>query len=162
MRLVLQGATLDRSGAFRSGTLSPCTGWPRTDSAANHAREIQGLKASRNLPDARTRAPVTPVSLHSSDVSAQRKVRGVKRGQETILGVLSPFVSAVRRRQFLPPVRTGVSAADGGNFPESFIKALPEQRPCTPATESASRSFAARFLLRVPVRRSTAPPCARW
>ena len=30
MRLVLQGATLDRSGAFRSGTLSPCTGWPRT------------------------------------------------------------------------------------------------------------------------------------
>ena len=30
MRLVLQGATLDRSGAFRSGTLSPCTVWPRT------------------------------------------------------------------------------------------------------------------------------------
>ena len=30
MRLVLQGATLDRSGAFRSGTLPPCTGWPRT------------------------------------------------------------------------------------------------------------------------------------
>ena len=29
-RLVLQGATLDRSGAFRSGTLPPCTGWPRT------------------------------------------------------------------------------------------------------------------------------------
>ena len=30
MRLVLQGATLDRSGAFRSGTLPPCTVWPRT------------------------------------------------------------------------------------------------------------------------------------
>ena len=59
--------------------------------AAVDAREIQGLKASRNLPDARNRAPVTPVSLHISDVSAQRKVRGVKRGQETILGVLSPF-----------------------------------------------------------------------
>ena len=29
-RLVLQGYTLDRSGAFRSGTLPPCTGWPRT------------------------------------------------------------------------------------------------------------------------------------
>ena len=106
-RLVLQGYTLDGSGAFRSGTLPPCTVWPRTDSAANHARKIQGLKASRNLPDARNRAPVTPVSLHISDVSAQRKVRGVKRGQETILGVLSPFVSAVRRRQFLPPVGTG-------------------------------------------------------
>ena len=130
--------------------------------AANYAREIQGITASRYLPDARNRAPVSPVSLHISDVSAQRKVRGVKRGQETIFGVLSPFVSADRRRQFLSPVRTGVSAAEGGNFLESFIKALPEQRPCAPATESASRSFAARFLLRVPVRRSTAPPCARW
>ena len=59
--------------------------------AANYAREIQGITASRNLPDVRNRAPVTPVSLHISDVSAQRKVRGVKRGQETILGVLSPF-----------------------------------------------------------------------
>ena len=36
----------------------------------------------------------------------QRKVRGVKRGQETILGVLSPF--ALRRGH-------GVSAAEGGN-----------------------------------------------
>ena len=139
--------------------------------AANYAREIQGITASRYLPDARNRAPVTPVSLHIFDVSAQRKVRGVKRGQETILGVLSPFVSAAGRRQFLPPVGTGnprrrpptiSPPPDGGNFPESFIKALPEQRPCAPATESASRSFAARFLPRVPVRRSTAPPCARW
>ena len=106
-RLVLQGYTLDGSGAFRSRKRTPCTGWPRTDSAANHAREIQGLKASRNLPDARNRAPVTSVSLHIFDVSAQRKVRGVKRGQETILGVLSPFALAGenrrlrrRRRQF--------------------------------------------------------------
>ena len=75
--------------------------------AANYAGEIQGITASRYLPDARNRAPVTPVSLHIFDVSAQRKVRGVKRGQETILGVLSPFVSAGenrrlrrRRRQF--------------------------------------------------------------
>ena len=122
--------------------------------AASYARKIQGNKASKNLPDARNRAPVTPVSLHISDVSAQRKVRGVKRGQETIPGVLSPFVSAGRPRQS--------PAAEGGNFLESFIKALPEQRPCAPATESAFRSFAARFLPRVPVRRSTAPPCARW
>ena len=74
--------------------------------AANHAREIQGITASQNLPDARNRAPVTPVSLHISDVSAQRKVRGVKRGQETMFGVLSPF--ALRRGH-------GVSAAEGGN-----------------------------------------------
>ena len=71
--------------------------------AADNAREIQGITASQNLPDARNRAPVTPVSLHISDVSAQRKVRGVKRGQETILGVLSPFVSAGRPRHPRPP-----------------------------------------------------------
>ena len=29
-RLLLQEHTLDRSGAFRSGTLPPCTVWPRT------------------------------------------------------------------------------------------------------------------------------------
>ena len=48
--------------------------------AANYASEIQGSSAAYKLKDARNRAPVTPVSLHISDVSAQRKVRGVKRG----------------------------------------------------------------------------------
>ena len=74
--------------------------------AAVDARKIQGSSATYKLKNARNRAPVTPVSLHISDVSAQRKVRGVKRGQETILGVLSPF--ALRRGH-------GVSAAEGGN-----------------------------------------------
>ena len=76
--------------------------------AANYAREIQGITASQNLPDARNRAPVTPVSLHISDVSAKRKVRGVKRGQETIPGVLPPLVLAGEHRQS--------HAAFGGNF----------------------------------------------
>ena len=48
--------------------------------AANHASKIQGSSAAYKLKDARNRATVTPVSLHISDVSAQRKVRGVKRG----------------------------------------------------------------------------------
>ena len=74
--------------------------------AADNAREIQGITASQKRTDARNRAPVTPVSLHISDVSAQRKVRRVKRGQETMFGVLSPF--ALRRGH-------GVSAAEGGN-----------------------------------------------
>ena len=67
--------------------------------AASYARKIQGNKASKNLPDARNRAPVTPVSLHISDVSAQRKVRGVKRGQETMVGVLSPLALAGEHRR---------------------------------------------------------------
>ena len=111
-RLVLQEHALDRGGAFRSRKLPPCTEWPRTDSAADHARKIQGITASQNLPDARNRAPVTPVSLHISDMSAQRKVWGVKRGQETI-GVLSPFAPAGGHRRLrrqtaaFPPVNTG-------------------------------------------------------
>ena len=122
--------------------------------AANHAREIQGLKAPPKLPDARNRAPVTPAfAAHLRCVSA-------KEGKGSLRGDRKPYL--VSCPLLFPPVRTGVSAAEGGNFPESFIKALPEQRPCAPATESASRSFAARFLPRVPVRRSTAPPCARW
>jgi|GEM_PF-2560849 len=104
-RLVLQGPTLDGSEAFRSRTLPPCTVWPRTDSATDNAREIQGLTASQNLPDARNRAPVTHVSLHISDVSAQRKVRGVKRGQETIRCPV-PFCPSPWARRF-PPVNTG-------------------------------------------------------
>ena len=56
-RLVLQDTALDGSGAFRSANQAPCTVWPRTDSAANHAKYIQGLTASPNLPDARNRAP---------------------------------------------------------------------------------------------------------
>ena len=52
--------------------------------AADNAKSIQGITASQKRTDARNRAPVTSVSLHISDVSARRKVRGVKRGQETI------------------------------------------------------------------------------
>ena len=85
--------------------------------AADNAREIQGITASRNLPDARNCAPVTPVSLHISDVTAQRKVRGVKRGQETMFGVLSPFVPAGEHRLSPPP--------DGGNFPSAVGTASP-------------------------------------
>ena len=78
--------------------------------AADNAREIQGITASQNLPDARNRALVSPVSLHISDVSAQRKVRGVKRGQETIPGVLSPFVPAGEHRHPRPPKAANVHA----------------------------------------------------
>ena len=37
-RLVLQDTALDGSGAFRSANQAPCTVWPCTDSAANHAK----------------------------------------------------------------------------------------------------------------------------
>ena len=73
--------------------------------AAVYAREIQGITATYKLKNARNRAPVTPVSLHISDVSAQRKVRGVKRGQETIRCPVPFCPSPWARRS--PPVNTG-------------------------------------------------------
>ena len=107
-RLVLQGSMLDGSGAFRSGTPPPCTVWPRTvmrgkSRKGNSGPESVSKSARRTEP-----SPRNPrFAAHLRCVSAKRKVRGVKRGQETILGVLSPFVSAARRRQFLSSVGTG-------------------------------------------------------
>ena len=139
--------------------------------AANYAREIQGITASHKRNDARNRAPVPPrFAAHLRCVSA-KEGKGSQEGTGNHTWCPVPFCLC-RQTAAIPPAggnrqsssasADNLSPPDGGNFPESFIKALPEQRPCAPATESASRSFAARFLLRVPVRRSTAPPCARW
>ena len=98
-----KGQRLIEAELFAAESCRPAPSGRALLCAADNAREIQGITASQKRTDARNRAPVTPVSLHISDVSAQRKVRGVKRGQETILGVLSPFVSAARRRLSLPP-----------------------------------------------------------
>ena len=149
-----QDTALDRSRKlFAATAFAPCTGWPRTVMRGELRKGNSGHNSVPiSLPDARNRAPVTPFRCTSSMCQRKKKVWGVKR-DETILGVLSPFIRQETPAIPLPPRRS---------FLESFIKALPEQRPCAPATESASRSFAARFLPRVPVRRSTAPPCARW
>ena len=105
-RLVLQDTALDGSGAFRRTRRTLCTVCPRTDSAANHARQIQGLTASQNLPDARNRAPVPSVSLHISDVSAQRRVWGSQEGAREPYGALAPFCLR-RQTAAFSPVNTG-------------------------------------------------------
>ena len=138
--------------------------------AANHASEIQGSSAAYKLKDAQNRAPVTPVSLHISDVSAQRKVRGVKRGQETILGVLSPFaprrgygVSAGRPRQsprrghgvFSAARRRRLPAAFGGNFYDG------RQFPSLTQVVSLSRTIVTIYPF-LPKLSATIRPSAVW
>ena len=103
-----KGTSLMEAELFAAECRRPAPSGRALLCAADNAREIQGITASRNLPDARNCAPVTPVSLHISDVTAQRKVRGVKRGQETMFGVLSPFVPAGEHRQS-PAAKGGVS-----------------------------------------------------
>ena len=72
--------------------------------AAPYARKIQGLTASQNLPDARNRAPVTPVSPRDRRESRRKGgFGGVKRGQGNHTVPLPPFVSAGRPRQSPSP-----------------------------------------------------------
>ena len=79
-----KGTPLMEAELFAAQGERPAQNGRALSCAAVHAREIQGITAPQKRTDARNRAPITPVSLHISDVSAQRKVRGVKRGQETI------------------------------------------------------------------------------
>ena len=115
-RLVLQGPTLDGSEAFRSRTLPPCTVWPRTDSATDNAREIQGLTASQNLPDARNRAPFLPFRRATAGSRGAKEGLGESRGGKGTIRCPCPLLPlsvgtdnplAVGTASPLPP--------DGGN-----------------------------------------------
>ena len=109
--------------------------------AADNAREIQGITASQKLPDARNRAPVTPVSLRDRRESRRKGgFGGVKRGQGNHLVPLPPFAPAAGRRQSLLAVGTAYPAGEhrlsrrriGGN-------AQPCHGEYPPAREGLSR-----------------------
>ena len=74
MRLVLQGATLDRSGAFRSTIQTPCTGWPRTVMRGALRKENSG---PNSVPKSARRTEPSPVPTFSR---ATEGSRGAKEG----------------------------------------------------------------------------------
>ena len=92
MRLVLQGATLDRSGAFRSGTLPPCTGWPRTVMRGALRKENSG---SNSVPKSARRTEPSPrfscFAARPKGVAVQRRVWGSQEGAREPYGALAPF-----------------------------------------------------------------------
>ena len=99
-RLVLQGSTLDGSGAFRSGTLPPCTVWPRTVMRGKSRKLTSGHNSVPKSARRTEPSPRFPRLAANASLSGQRKVKGVSRGD---IGnrrcPTSPFVSAARRRQ---------------------------------------------------------------
>ena len=91
-RLVLQGYTLDRSRAFRSGELPLCTGWPRTVMRGKPRKLTSGPDS---VPKSARRTEPSPrfprFAARPKGVAAQRRVWGSQEGAREPSGALAPF-----------------------------------------------------------------------
>ena len=104
---MLQGTTLDRSGAFRSGTLPPCTVWPRTVMRGKSRKLTSGpdsVPKSARRPEPSLRTP--RFAARPKGVAAQRRVWGSQEGTREPYGALAPFCLR-RQTAAFPPVNTG-------------------------------------------------------
>ena len=116
-RLVLQGTTLDRSGAFRSANQAPCTVWPRT---VMRGELRKGNSGHNSVPKSARRTEPSPrnprFAAHLRCVSAKEdKGSQEGTGNHTVsCPLLSPPPdggSPCRRRRQFPRRGHGVSAA---------------------------------------------------
>ena len=92
-RLVLQGTPLDRSGAFRSGTLPPCTVWPRTVMRGKSRKLTSGHNSVPKSARRTESSPRTPRLAANASLSGQRKVKGVSRGGKGTIRCPCPLLS---------------------------------------------------------------------
>ena len=103
-RLVLQGYTLDRSGAFRSGELPPCTGWPRTVMRGKSRKVNSG---HNSIPESARRTEPSPrnprFAAHLRCVSAKEGL-GESRGGKGTIRCPCPLLS--------PPPDGGILAGE--------------------------------------------------
>ena len=106
-RLVLQGSTLDRSGAFRSVLPSPCTGWPRTVMRGGSRKENSG---HNSVPKSARRTEPSPrnprFAAHLRCVSA-KEGKGSQEGTGNHVWCPVPFcpcrwVPTIPRRRRRP------------------------------------------------------------
>ena len=121
-RLVLQEYTLDRSGAFRSGELPLCTGWPRTVMRGKPRKLTSG---PYSVPKSARRTEPSPrfprFAARPKGVAAQRRVWGSQEGAREPFGALAPFclrrqTAAIpgRRRRPLSTLTLSVNLASSG------------------------------------------------
>ena len=105
-RLVLQGYTLDGSGAFRSGTLPPCTVWPRTVMRGKSRKVNSG---HNSVPKSARRTEPSPrnprFAAHLRCVSA-KEGKGSQEGTGNHTWCPVPFCLR-RQTAAFPPVNTG-------------------------------------------------------
>ena len=105
-RLVLQGHILDRSGAFRSRTLSFCTVWPRT---VMRGELRKGNSGHNSVPKSARRTEPSPrnprFAAHLRCVSA-KEGKGSQEGTGNHTWCPVPFCLR-RQTAAFPPVNTG-------------------------------------------------------
>ena len=135
MRLVLQEYTIDRSRAFRSGTLPPCTVWPRTVMRGGLRKVNSGPDS---VPKANRRTEPSPrnsrFAAHLRCVSAKEGL-GESRGGKGTIWCPCPLLSP-------PP--------DGGNAYAMSWRITPSPvGPISPAAASRRNGGTASPLLRV-------------
>ena len=119
---MLQGYTLDGSGAFRSRKRPPCTVWPRT---VMRGELRKGNSGHNSVPKSARRTEPSPrnprFAARPKGVAAQRRVWGSQEGAREPYGALAPFCP--RRRAAAmhtpchgehPPSREGVNLASSG------------------------------------------------
>ena len=109
-RLVLQGITLDRSGAGRSTNQAPCTVWPRTNMRGKSRKVNSGhnsVPKSARRPESCSRNP--RFAAHLRCVSAKEGLGS----QEGTGNHWCPVPFCLRRQTAAPP------AAEGGHCPRS-------------------------------------------
>ena len=123
-RLVLQGPTLDRSEAFRSRTLPPCTVWPRT---VMRGKSRKLTSEPDSVPKSARRTEPSPrnsrFAAHLRCVSAKEGLGESRGGKGTIrcpCPLLSPppdgGILAGEHRHSRPPQAATLHALGQGVF----------------------------------------------
>ena len=139
-RSVPQGTPLDRSGAFRSKTPSPCTVQPRTVMRGKSRKLTSG---PYSVPKANRRTESSPRSprfaARPQGVAAQRRVWGSQEGAREPYGALAPF--CLRRQTAALPAAEGGNARSAHRQPSLACGSKPpERRNRFPSAEGKERN----------------------